>query len=323
LAAIAGYYGEGNFRRLRQEACRLYYGAGWAGKDSMASYLWYLEDSFMKTPDCLGWGIGSQIGKCLANFPEYGEKLTNCLANAEAAAAAAGDARGLAHVRREREMFGMTWLDGYRSYVENYREHDVFAKKGEITVDGVLDEQDWAAAKPLDGFKRPPWNGRVPAEVQTVAKIVRSKETLYFAVECLEPTMDKRVAKAKIDPAHPWKGFGDHIELFYQYPDMAEKCYHLMINSEGQSFCGIQVTPANFDGNFTTRAQVAVRRLADRWIAEVAIPTSEIGMQCFDGASWRANVARQRVTTDAPPEGSSAANGVFNGTSNHVNLKFR
>ena len=50
--------------------------------------------------------------------------------------------------------------------------------------------------------------------------------------------------------------------------------------------------------------------------------TSEIGMQCFDGASWRANVARQRTLGDGTRESSSAANGDFNGTGNHVNLKF-
>ena len=322
LAAIAAFYGEGNWGRLGNEAGRLYYGAGWGGKDGIAAFRWHLEDAFYKTPGCQGWGIGSQLGACLAKFPQHEKRMYECLDAAENQAKESGDERALRNVRREREMFEMTWIKSYRNFIENYREHDVFEKKGEITIDGVLDEQDWADAKPLDGFKRPPWQKREIATVQTVAKIVRSKEALYFAVECLEPEMGKTVAKKKIDPAHPWHEFGDHIELFYQYPDMAEKCYHMMINSEGQMFCGIQVTSANFDGNFTTRAQVAVKRYPDKWVAEVMVPTSEIGMQCFDGASWRANVARQRTLADGTRESSSAANGDFNGTGNHVNLKF-
>ena len=134
--------------------------------------------------------------------------------------------------------------------------------------------------------------------------------------------MDRRIASKKLDAKNPWKGLGDHIELFYQYPDMAEKCYHMMINSEGEMFCGVQVTPAYFDGKFTTKAKVAVKRLSDRWVVEVAIPTSEIGMKCFDGASWRANVGRQRYV-EGEKESSSAAGGNFNGTGNFVNLKFK
>ena len=329
LAAQVGFYGhDAGVSHLDAEAVRLYYGAGWGRSDGISYVRACMAKAFFGTDGCQGWGNGSQIGACLAKHPELEKEIDKGFETAVERVKETGDERALRHVEREREMFEMTWRAAARTYRENYRELDVYAKKGEIVVDGVLDEADWAAAKPLDGFKVAPWrrseakdkNGF--AEVQTTARIVRSPDMLYFGVECLEPAMDSRIAERTLDAKNPWKGLGDHIELFYQYPDMAEKCYHMMINSEGAMFCGIQVTPANFDGNFTTKANVAVKRLSDRWVVEVAIPTSEIGMKCFDGASWRANVARQRHVK-GERESSSAAGGNFNGTGNFVNLKFK
>ena len=330
LAAQAAFYGRDvNLKRYDNEAVRLYYGAGWGREDGISYVRHHMAEAFFRDPTCQGWGNGSQIGACLANLPDVEKKIDFGFETALARAKAAGDERALRHVEREKEMYDMTWRAETKAYRENYRELDVFAKKGEIVVDGVLDEADWAAARPLDGFKVAPWRRSAAkdknglAAVQTVARIVRSPDMLYFGVECLEPAMDRRIADKKLDAKNPWKGLGDHIELFYQYPDMAEKCYHMMINSEGEMFCGLQVTPANFDGNFTTKAKVAVKRLPDRWVVEVAVPTSEIGMKCFDGASWRANVARQRYVEGEEREPSSAAGGNFNGTGNFVNLKFR
>ena len=330
IAAQAAFYGRStNAKAIFAEISRLYYGKGWGYQDGLSYARHYLEKAFFENTECQGWGNGSQLGACLAKFPQYEKEIKFGYESAIEHAKASGDERVLRHVERDYEMYKLTWEVATRTYRENYREHDVKAKRGEITIDGVLDEEDWANALPLDGFKTAPWtrrNTKDPkgfAEVQTVAKIVRSPETLYFAVECFEPEMDKRTARKELDPNKKWAGLGDHIELFYQYPDMAEKCWHMMINSEGAMFAGLQVTPSYFKPGFETKAKCAVKRLADRWIVEVAIPTSEIGMKCFDGASWRANVARQRWIEGKSRESSSASGGNFNGTGNFVNLKFR
>jgi hypothetical protein len=55
----------------------------------------------------------------------------------------------------------------------------------------------------------------------------------------------------------------------------------------------------------------------------MAIPTSEIGMKCFDGATWKLNVGRSRhVKQFTRPETSSCCNGAFHGAANFVNIKF-
>lgn len=328
LAAQVAFYGrDAGTSRIINEISNLYYGEGWGCRDGISYARHFMEKAFFGNTDCQGWGNGSQLGACLVKFPDCEKEIEKGFRTAFERARAAGDERALRHVELERKMYEMTWLAATRTYRENYRELQVKAKKGEITIDGVLDEKDWADAEPLGDFKTAPWRRNETkdpkgfAAVQTVAKIVRSPDTLYFAVECSEPAMDRRKAKKTLDPDHKWRDLGDHIELFYQYPDMAEKCWHMMINSEGAMFSGLQKTPSSFEER-KTDAKCVVKRLSDRWIAEVAIPTSEIGMKCFDGASWRANVGRQRHVEGEKSESSSAAGGNFNGTSTFVNLKF-
>ena len=118
------------------------------------------------------------------------------------------------------------------------------------------------------------------------------------------------------------------MELFYNYPDMAERYYHLAINSNGQVI-DARHGPGSRDAAFSTNAKIATRILKDRWIMEIAIPSSEIGMKCYDGSTWKLNVARQRKITDPKSasgailsESSSCSNGAFHGVSNFVNVKF-
>ena len=121
------------------------------------------------------------------------------------------------------------------------------------------------------------------------------------------------------------RNFGSHVEVFYNYPDMFDKYYHLMVNVKGLVMSAIQLSGTQRDNSFRTNAKIATKVLGDRWIAEIAIPTSEIGMKCFDGATWKLNVGRSRKLEGmaaAKAETSSCCNGAFHGAANFVNVKF-
>ena len=163
---------------------------------------------------------------------------------------------------------------------------------------------------------------------QTYVRVTYDTDTLYIAVECMEPHPEKIIAGK--DVPHDDKGWatlGNSVELFYNYPDMAEKYYHLAANSNGQVL-DAKHGPGWRDAAFRTTAKIAVRVLKDRWVLETAIPASEIGMKCYVGSTWKLNVARQRKISDpASPngilaEGSSCSNGAFHGVQNFVNIKF-
>jgi hypothetical protein len=120
----------------------------------------------------------------------------------------------------------------------------------------------------------------------------------------------------------PWDEMGEHVELFYNYPDMAERYYHVAVNPNGIVIPVIQ-SGTTRDDKFRTQAKIATKVLSDRWVLEMAIPAREIGMKCFDGATWKLNVGRSRYNkTLEHPEPSSCCNGAYHGAANFVNIKF-
>ena len=306
-----------------EEANRLYYGAGWEG--GMKDFRALLAECFFGTKGCIGWGQGTTTGPCL-DRPGSEEALKAHLEKALAAVKASGDARALEHVAREKEIFELTWLKRRKGYVENYREMTAYKRKGEIVVDGVLDEKDWQAAAPYENFALAPWLRKQLGDVcaKTVLRVAYDRDHLYFGVEAMEPKTDTMIAGDVVDRcATDCANLGNHLELFYAYPDMNQAAWHMMINSKGQIIDALQKSATVRDTSIVTKAKWAVKTHPDRWTLEMAIPCSEIGQNILDGMTWKVNCARVREGEGEPRELSSAANGSFQGPSNFVNIKFR
>ena len=189
-------------------------------------------------------------------------------------------------------------------------------------------EADCKNADVLSNFK-PGGQTSKKAKIQpTFVRVVFDNDTFYIAVECLEPHPEKIVAGKTVPRDDKgWAALGNSVELFYNYPDMAEKYYHLAINSNGQMI-DAKHGPGFRDASFSSSAKIATAVLKDRWILEAAIPASEIGMKCYVGSTWKLNVARQRKIADPQSpsavlaEASSCSNGAFHGVQNFVNVKF-
>ena len=310
---------ETDFDSTLEEANRLFYGAGWDA--GMKDFRALLADCFFNAPGCIGWGQGTTTGRCL-DKPGSEEKLVAHLEKALAAVKASGDVRATEHVAREKEIFELTWLVQRKRWIESYREMTAYKRTGEITVDGALDEADWRNADSYSNFAAPSWC-KVKQFQKTYLKVVYDRDTLYFGVEAMEPTPDKVIAGDKVDRfAQQCANLGNHLELFYSYPDMNQAAWHLMINSKGQIIDALQKSATVRDLSLVTRAKWAVKTYPDRWTLEIAIPCSEIGQNILDGMTWKVNCARQREAEGLPRETTSAANGSFHGTSNFVNVKF-
>ena len=310
-----------DFDALYEECNSLYYGAAWEG--GMKEFRALLQDCFYSTPGCVGWGQGTTVGRCLDRSGSE-DKLVALLGQAAASAAAAGDARAHRHVLRDKEIFELTWLAERKAYVENYRELTAYRRTGEIVIDGSFDEADWRTADSYSNFAVAPWQrAKFPKCERTYLKVVYDREHLYFAVEAMEPTPEKMIAGKKVDRVDGFDKLGNHLELFYSFPDMAQAEWQLMVNSEGQMMDALQKSTAVRDTSRPTQAKWAVKKLADRWTLEVAVPCSEIGQNILDGMTWKINCARARKLAGMKEtELSSAANGNFHGTENFVNVKF-
>jgi len=339
VAALMMYDRTTDWQDELERANRLFYGAAWDG--GMREFRALLTKCFLEAPGCVGWGQGAPMGRCLDQAGSE-EKLKALLEQAIASAggtrsvASAGgtrsvasaadtevcppvDARALQHVLREKEIFELTWLVQRQKYLENFKELNVYRRAEAITVDGVLDESDWKNADAVSDF-RDEDDPKKAAEPKTYVRVTYDRDTLYIGVEAMEPSPETIASPAVgSDDLHR---LGDRIELFYNYPDMADRAYHLCINSRGTCIAARQNTISDRQ-EFKTAAKWATKVGKDRWTLEIAIPCSEIGQNCFDGASWKFNVGRERLQKgQRKTESSSCCKGKFHGPANFMNLKF-
>ena len=294
----------------------LYYGKGWAG--GMKELRKFLTDTFHATPGCAGYGHASPLGRMLEK-PGVRTKILALFDKAEKAAAEDPDKRALAHVKKDRMFFEKTWVKEYESYVSNFREITIYKKKGQIKIDGKLDEKDWANANVISRFHKD--KKLLPDKEQTYVRITYDHDNLYFAIVAMEPTPSKIVAKMKKHDDPVWKE--NTLEIFLNYPDMADAYYQLTFNALGTCFDWTVVPGEKGKLSFNANAEVKTRILKDRWILEAKIPTAGLGAKCMDGGMWKMDVVRRRLLTDGTDISSSWSryrNGAFVSMFQNVNF---
>ncbi len=155
-----------------------------------------------------------------------------------------------------------------------------------IKIDGVMDEKAWD--KPIRRLILSNNVNGVQTKWKTRVAITRSKDMLYFGFICPDPKTMTRT------------GTKDSVEIFLDPNHDHNSYYQLYITMNGK------VTDVYFEGNgekgnpgWTSNAQVAVKRHADKWIMEVAIPRKSFPENVERPTHpWGANVCR---TMSEPP----------------------
>jgi len=159
-------------------------------------------------------------------------------------------------------------------------------------IDGDLGDPAWEAAAPTEPFVTP---SNLPASVATVARVLRDDRTLYVAITCPEPTMDK--VRAFVTRADDLDVASDcDVELFIDVGRSREKYCHLLINTLGV-LADRTVGMGHKGGGlaWSSNARIGVRKHADRFDIEVAAPFESMGVtQVRPGEVWGFNVGRTR-----------------------------
>ncbi len=128
-----------------------------------------------------------------------------------------------------------------------------------------------------------------PAAVQTRAAAFLSRDSLVFVVECLEPQMDKLVARCrKDDDAAVFAD--DCLEVFISPGGEPKDYYHLATNALGARYDEKGHGDAGWNGEWTSHAT----KSADRWTVEISIPLATLGGPPRRGSVWWFNACRQR-----------------------------
>ncbi|MFQ5536623.1 MAG: DUF5916 domain-containing protein [Gemmatimonadota bacterium] len=169
-------------------------------------------------------------------------------------------------------------------------------RPSEISIDGRLDDEAWAAASPISGFiQREPVEGR-PAEQDTEVRVLFDNEAIYVGLRMWD-SEPERIARQLY--RRDGRGQADYIEVAFD-PNLDRRTGYLF----GVSAANVQNDEYLYDDNREDRAWDAVWAsgvvIDDKgWTAELRIPLSQIRYEAADTPqTWGFNVHRFRVASN-------------------------
>lgn len=160
------------------------------------------------------------------------------------------------------------------------------------SLTGDLTTDVWAKAKTHSLGK---FSGSGQPSVATDFKMLQDENGLYVGVTCMEPLMDKvRADRTERDQK---LSDDDCIEIFIDPSGSSDRYYQFLINSLGTQQDNEIMEGGRAGALGHGHWQVAVKRLADRWTAEVFIPWATLNSWTQGRAYMGLNVARERYAS--------------------------
>ena len=161
-------------------------------------------------------------------------------------------------------------------------------------MDGRLDGKAWAALPEATGFTILPFN-EYHLEKQTLFRMGWTDDSLYLAVQCVEPVMSAVKGDAT-DGDNVLKD--DSVELFLA-PNSDGRYHQLMSNSAGARW---NATGTKTGTGSETRAakpwnwEARSGKWDKGWQLEIRIPFSVLGQTPSPDSQWQMNIARDITT---------------------------
>ena len=157
------------------------------------------------------------------------------------------------------------------------------------------------------------------AAQQTFVRMVYEPDNLYIAMEMMEPTPSKMISNYK--SGRPiWED--NTAEVFINHPDMNRGYIQFIINHLNNVFDAKGAAGSPLNSKFASEAEVKTKVLKDRWVLEMRIPASSLGLKCFPGHTWLVNFQRYRVVEGVKNESSSIASGAGNNVDAFLPVSF-
>ena len=163
--------------------------------------------------------------------------------------------------------------------------------RGEVSVDGRLDEPDWRRALPVDHFiQKEPEEGRPATEV-TEVRVIYDEKNIYFGVFCRDSRPDRIVASEMRRDAELRND--DYFEIILDTYNDHRNAFSFAVNPVGaQRDLLIRDEGANvnreWDGIWTARTQ----RTEEGWTAEIAVPFRTLRFSNLENQTWGVNFGR-------------------------------
>jgi len=291
---------------LMLEAYGKYYGDA---AEPMKKYQAYRRELWEGAPGHVGYGGPDRINYCLT-VPGAEKRLTGYLDEADKLAG--GDAALKRRLAADRTFLKQFWVAGaatLKKVMSAQNDVPVRGLEGKVTVDGILDEEDWRKAPLVTGFLTA--GGSEPVE-ETKVRILYDTDNWYIGIEAMtEHAWSALKSAAKGRDGDVWRD--DAMEIFLAPPQA--DYYHWGINSAG-TFYDAKLREAAFDSG----AEIKTKVLKDRYVIEARIPAEPMGSRITDGQVWKVHV--HRTCTNLQPPNTSE-NSSLDGTAPHNQVLFR
>ncbi len=168
-------------------------------------------------------------------------------------------------------------------------------RKGEIKIDGKLEEPDWRDAKVYSGFNLLKSMSSEKPKVDTSFRILRDEEAIYIGIRCEEPYMNK--LREEFLPRDPVSWERDSIEIFVDPEGRGINYYQLAVTVSNVQWDGYFIEGGNTQGGYYSSVwESAVYKGGNYWSVEVKIP-----LYCFYytdskdfSNTWLLNITRER-----------------------------
>lgn len=188
-----------------------------------------------------------------------------------------------------------------------------------LVIDGILDESPWRQAATSGSFVDNA-TGKAAA-VSTTMRVLWCAQGLGIAFSCAEPAItDMRSAAAA---EQIWNG--EVVEIFLSPGRGFDEYTHWSVAPNGLRRALALRGDRGYDAAWNPRWQAVARTEADRWIVEILLPWSALGLDQAPtpGDSWTAGFFRERhVGQILGLSAWSPTHGPFNDIGRHGSLLF-
>ncbi|MBN1205903.1 MAG: carbohydrate binding family 9 domain-containing protein [Myxococcaceae bacterium] len=162
--------------------------------------------------------------------------------------------------------------------------------RGELRVDGKLDEASWAQAPVFSAFvQRYPLAGAAPSE-RTELRVLYDSERVYFGIIARDSQpgrIDRRLGRRDSFPAT------DSVQLIIDSTHDHRTAYAFSLSAGGVHGDGLFYDDRNFTTDWDGVWDGATSLQEDGWVAEFAIPLSVLRFPEVPVQTWGFSVRRQ------------------------------
>lgn len=162
--------------------------------------------------------------------------------------------------------------------------------KAPLKVDGDLSKTEWKDIPAVNANLSK--DDGSPVSVATFAKVSMDREFLYIAVHCEEPLMNKITDSVNQKNGKVWAE--NNLEFFFDTANARKGYVLLCVNTLGAVF--EKKYASGKEQEWNSDAIVSVKKNADSWDAEIAIPLKSFGTEIKAGDIWGMNICRVRNT---------------------------